>query len=103
MDEHASTDELTTALLDDSHEAARPRIRWAALVWALVFATVAGLTLWTTTSPVRRREFELWLADQSAGSFVLYAVLAVGAVLLLLGLASLAKRAGHRARQSSAA
>lgn len=72
---------------------AGPVIRWAAVVWGLAFAAVAAVLLVVVTDIGRRQDLSSWLETLSPGTFALYAVLLVGALLLVAGLAGILRRA----------
>jgi len=71
----------------------RPRTRWAAIVWGLVFATIAVGGVWLTAAPPRLDAALAWIGDLDAGGAVAYGLLAVGALLLVGGLVGLLRRA----------
>ena len=73
--------------------AERPRTRWAAIVWGLVFAalSLAGMTL--TATPGAVSAAAEWVMDIEAGTLVGYGLLAVGALVLVVGLAGLLRLA----------
>jgi hypothetical protein len=77
----------------------RPTIRWGAIAWALIFAAIAGTTLWVLVSEQRRETVAVSLAAMQPAFVVLYAVLALGAVLALFGVVGLIRR-GERARRA---
>ncbi|KQX05396.1 MULTISPECIES: hypothetical protein [unclassified Leifsonia] len=72
---------------------AGPVIRWAAIVWGLAFAALATVLLVIVTDIGRRQDFSSWLETLTPGTFALYAVLALGALLLVAGLAGILRRA----------
>ncbi|GAA1825600.1 hypothetical protein [Agromyces salentinus] len=77
--------------------AARPTVRWGALVWALLYGTIAGVTLWIIVDPARREATAAWFADLNPLAAGLYAVIAVGVVVALFGIVGLLRR-GERVR-----
>ncbi|WP_233279130.1 hypothetical protein [Microterricola pindariensis] len=79
---------------------AGPRIRWAAIVWGLLFAAIAAGTLLTLLSPERRDAFAAWAVSLSPTTVTLYGLLAVGALVLVLGLVGLLRRAQRRLARS---
>lgn len=79
---------------------AGPRIRWAAIVWGLLFAAIAAGTLLTLLSPERRDAFAAWAVSLSPTTVMLYGLLAVGALVLVLGLVGLLRRAQRRLARS---
>ena len=72
---------------------AGPVIRWAAIVWGLAFAAMASVLLVIVTDIERRQDFSSWLETLTPGTFALYAVLALGGLLLVAGLAGILRRA----------
>ncbi|MCX7520733.1 hypothetical protein OSC27_00405 [Microbacterium sp. STN6] len=65
---------------------ARPRTRWAGIIWGAVFSALALTVLITIASPEARGAFGDWLASLTIAGFVLVAVLGLGGLILLLGL-----------------
>ncbi|MBM7831928.1 hypothetical protein JOE59_002633 [Agromyces cerinus] len=78
--------------------AARPTIRWGALVWALLFGAMAATTLWVLIDPARRDAVGVWLTTLSPLTAGLYAIIVVGIVVALFGIVGLIRR-GERARR----
>lgn len=78
----------------------RPTIRWGALVWALLFAATAALTLWVLSDPARRETTALWLQRLDPIVAALYLVVALGVVVALFGIVGLIRR-GERARRGA--
>ncbi len=74
----------------------RPRIRWGAIVWGLIVGTIAVVTLAITRTTEGREGFVLWLTRLTPGGIWLIVVLAVGGILLLLGLLSAIRRLQRR-------
>lgn len=77
--------------------AAGPRVRWGAIVWGLAFAAIAAVELWILVDPGRRLAATDWFASLSGVTATLVAVLAVGTLLLVAGVAGLARRLSRRA------
>lgn len=77
--------------------AARPRIRWGAIVWGLIVCVIAATTLQVTRTSESREGFVLWLTRLTPGGIWLIVVLVAGGILLLLGLLAAIRRA-QRAR-----
>lgn len=75
-----------------------PTIRWGALVWALLFLAIAGMTMWLLVSPERRDAVGDWLGSVHPLVLVLSGVIAVGVVIALFGIVGLIRR-GERARR----
>ena len=71
---------------------AAPRIRWAAIVWGLLFAGIASALLWVVTDVGNRDAASVWLKTVSPATLVLVILLVVGGLLLVAGLASLLRR-----------
>jgi len=76
----------------------RPTIRWGALVWALLFGTVAALALWVLVDPVRREAAVWWAIGLQPMMTVLYGLVAIGVVVVLFGIVGLIRR-GERKRR----
>ncbi|SFR69628.1 hypothetical protein SAMN05428970_0745 [Agromyces sp. CF514] len=80
--------------------AARPTVRWGALVWALIFGATAALTLWVLVDPARRLAADEWIAALNPLAASLYALIAIGVVVALFGVVGLIRR-GERARRAA--
>lgn len=80
-----------------------PRVRWAAIIWGLAMASIAGLALWVTASAERRLAVADWTLNLSPAAAAAYLVLAVGAVALVGGLVGLARRAQRGLERRSTA
>lgn len=74
----------------------RPRIRWAGIVWGLVFAGLAATVLWIVLDPARMELVADWWATLTPGGLILTVLVALGALLLVAGLSSLGRRSEHR-------
>ncbi|QAY72206.1 hypothetical protein ET445_01480 [Agromyces protaetiae] len=74
-----------------------PTIRWGALAWGLIFASIAGVVLWLSTGADRRDAVEAWLRTIGPVEFGLYAILALGALAVVFGVVGLIRR-GERQR-----
>lgn len=70
-----------------------PRLRWAAIIWGTVCAAIAGYGLWTLTSADRRDALRMWVTELTVASAIAYGLLAVGALVVILGLIGLLRRA----------
>lgn len=77
----------------------RPRVRWAAIVWGLLFAAIAAGTLAILLRPESRDAFAEWAFALSPLTVTLYGLLALGALVLVGGLAGLLRRAQRRRTQ----
>lgn len=71
----------------------RARTRWAGIVWGLVLAVVAAAGVWLTSAPGRVDDLVAWVGALSPVTAVGGAVLVVGALLLVVGLVGLLRRA----------
>lgn len=78
----------------------RPTIRWGALVWALLFGTIAGFTLWTLVDLQHRNEVLFWIAAVPMQLVPLYLLAVVGVVVALFGIVGLIRR-GERQRRGT--
>lgn len=99
--EASETDDAETRVLAEAAPAAEgPRIRWAAIIWGLVFAAVAGWGLWTSISASRFTALSGQIEDAimtgDPGGIAVIAVLVVGALVLLTGLVGLARTLQRR-------
>lgn len=77
-----------------------PRTRWAAILWGVTFAAIAVWGLWTFSDDARRTATHDWAIGLTPASAVAYALLATGALLVLLGSAALLRRAQRRREQT---
>ncbi len=78
-------------------EELRPRIRWAGIVWGLVFAGLAATLLWIVLEPARMELVADWWATLTPGGLILTVLLVLGGLLLVAGLSSLGRRSDRRA------
>jgi len=74
-----------------------PRIRWAGIVWGLVFAAIAVVSLWVLAAASRREAIAAWakaLSPESVSPGVLLGVLVLGlgALLIVVGGIALLRR-----------
>ncbi|MFT4233397.1 MAG: hypothetical protein QM607_00075 [Microbacterium sp.] len=76
--------------MSDQNE--RPRVRWAAIVWGVVFAAVAVAGLWFVLDPERYAAFTeavlAWALAADAVTIAVVVILVIGAAVLLAGLAA---------------
>lgn len=117
MNEHDTTEEtdvMTASLEAGEHATAAasaeasdaasalpaPRTRWAAIIWGAVFAGIAAWALWTFGDVERRAGVLQWIGELSVASGVAYGLLALGALVLILGLIGVLRRAQRRGEQS---
>lgn len=71
----------------------RPRTRWAGIVWGAVFAALAFAGISLTSRPASLDDVATGLLTISVGAVVGYALLAVGALVLIIGLVGLLRHA----------
>jgi len=74
-----------------------PRIRWAGIIWGLMFLAAGWFALWTLTAAARRSAFSGWILTLGDGGWMIVAAFALGGLLLVLGLIA-ALRAASRPR-----
>ena len=67
-------------------ERTTPRIRWAGIVWGLIFAATGWLAVWTLTADGRRTAFADWILTLDGNGWAVVGALAIGAVLVIIGL-----------------
>jgi len=70
----------------------RPRIRSGAIVWGFLVSATAVLVLIVVSSPPNSAAFNAWAGSLGVGGFVLVAVIALGAFILLMALLSVIRR-----------
>lgn len=73
-----------------------PRTRWAAIVWGLFLAALAAVALWILADGDRRDAVTVWVAGMGTPTAVAVALLAIGVLLLVAGLAGLLRRTQRR-------
>lgn len=88
----------STGASDPSTAIARPTVRWGALVWSLLFGALAATTLWVIAEPARRDAVGASFANLSPLAAALYALLALGVLVVVFGLVGLIRR-GERVRR----
>lgn len=71
----------------------RARTRWAGIVWGLVFAAIAWAGIWLASDADRVDELGAWLQSIDTATAVAYGLLGVGALVLVIGLVGLLRRA----------
>ncbi|MCI2957403.1 hypothetical protein MN032_06850 [Agromyces atrinae] len=74
----------------------RPRVRWAGILWGLVFTATAAIAIALLVDPAVRGDSEAWLRAQTPGTIALYALLALGAIILVSGLVGVIRRLQRR-------
>lgn len=63
-----------------------PRVRWAGIIWGLVFAATGWFAIWTLLARERRTAFSDWILSLDGGGWAIVGALALGALLLVIGL-----------------
>ncbi|MFD5226421.1 hypothetical protein ACFWHT_12435 [Microbacterium sp. NPDC058342] len=76
--------------------AAQPRTRWAAIVWGLFFAALAWGGIWMLSSGDRRSALTDWFAGMTPGTITAVALLSLGVLALIGGLAGLIRQGQRR-------
>jgi hypothetical protein len=70
-----------------------PRTRWAAIVWGLVFAALAAACIALVSVPGRFADLMVWIGALDVGTAVGYGLLAIGGLVLVIGVIGLLRRA----------
>lgn len=76
----------------------RPRIRFGTISWGLIVGVGGAALLWLLVTPGARSELVQWVLDLQPGIAILLVVVAVGAIILLLGVLALIRQRQVRAR-----
>ncbi|UOE43886.1 hypothetical protein [Agromyces larvae] len=84
-----------TELIPPAAPLPRPRVRWGAIIWGLVLAGIAAGTLWIVLDPALRDDVSEWWFALTPAGMLLAALVAVGGLLLIAGIAGLARRASR--------
>ncbi len=74
---------------------ARPRIRFAAVVWGLLIAAAAAAAIWLVVSPARSRAATDWLLGSGGADWTIVAVvlvLGIGVAILIASLLAALRR-----------
>lgn len=95
FDEALQPPEPAASVAPDARQPAelRPRIRWAGIVWGLVFAAIAATMLWIVLEPARIAAVLDWWATLTPAGLILTVLLVLGGLLLVAGLSALGRRA----------
>lgn len=80
-----------------------PRTRWAAIIWGLLFAAVAGTALWVLSDTERREAVANGLLGLTPATVVTIVLLSVGVLLLVSGAAGLLRREQRKLADSTTA
>ncbi|MFT3798246.1 hypothetical protein [Microbacterium sp.] len=83
----------TDGATNDAPVSLRPRVRWAGIVWGLVFLVLAVVGIRFSTEPGLFDDLAAWLQHVEVGAAVGYGLLAIGALALVTGLVGLLRRA----------
>ncbi|MDJ1113446.1 hypothetical protein [Microbacterium dauci] len=91
----------TTELLDLTEADATPptepqqraRVRWAGIVWGLVLLACAAGGLWLVSGSDALNALQDWLFELQVSAAIAYAILGIGAFVLVCGLIGLLRRA----------
>lgn len=80
-----------SAPLDDprDHPRDHPRVRVGAITWGLIVCVIAATILAIVTDPARTQGVATWIGEITPGNIWLIVLIGVGALTLLIGLASL--------------
>lgn len=95
----AVIDDAETAVIveESAAEAApavpAPRTRWAGIVWGLMFVALAAAGAAVAAVPARFTTFLEWAVQTTPEAATAYALLTIGAVLLISGIVGLLRRA----------
>jgi hypothetical protein len=76
-----------------------PRVRWAAIIWGLVFVAAGWFTVWTLLAEDRRAAFSDWILSLDNGGWAVVGALCLGALLLVIGLSQALKAATRQRAQ----
>jgi cytochrome c-type biogenesis protein CcmH/NrfF len=91
-----------TASTTDTRSLTPPRTRWAAIIWGLLFACVAGTALWMIADDDRRAAVSDWVLTLTPATISTLLLLTIGVLLLVGGAAGLVRRAQRRMTAGSA-
>ncbi|MET0162790.1 MAG: hypothetical protein ABW204_09060, partial [Microbacteriaceae bacterium] len=91
-DEPTVAEEATASAAAAGVAEPRPRIRFAGVVWGVLFATAALVLLGTVTDPVRRRDAAQWLGSLQGDTVAIILAIVFGAVLVLSALLASVRR-----------
>ncbi|BDZ51542.1 hypothetical protein GCM10025867_37830 [Frondihabitans sucicola] len=76
-----------------SHESSTPRIRWAGVVWGALFCAFGVVSMVVLSTPANRHAFTSWVNGLGPSGAGVVALVAVGILVLLLGILGAAGRA----------
>lgn len=78
-----------------------PRTRWAAIVWGLLFAVVAAMSLWFISDDDRRAGISDWALTLTPATISTLVILTIGVLMLVTGASALLRRVQRRAAVSA--
>ncbi|MDQ1598271.1 MAG: hypothetical protein QOI70_1695 [Microbacteriaceae bacterium] len=81
---------------DSTDQVPRPRVRWGAIAWGVIASAIVVATLSLAGSPTRRDSFAGWLFALSPGAIIVLVAIAIGAILLLLGILAALRKTDSR-------
>jgi predicted phage tail protein len=87
------TDLVTTEDTAFPSPPARPRVRWAGVVWGLAFATLAVASIVLTRSPDAYGGLIEWVTAISIPTLIATALLTAGAAILVAGIVGMLRHA----------
>lgn len=73
-----------------------PRTRWAAVIWGLLFAAIAGAGIWLLTDAQRQAGIADWVMELTPSTLGGLAVLVAGVLVLATGAVGLIRHAQRR-------
>lgn len=88
-----------TVLLAAGGAPGGPRVRWAGIIWGIVFVAFSVVGLLAVTDPAVQAVFTEWWFTATPLSFAAVSVLGVGVVALLCGLIAIARRSQRSAER----
>jgi len=99
----------TTAPAPTTREAASgtatptpPRTRWAAILWGLLFAAMAAISIWLLVDDDRRAGISDWALTLTPVTMSTLLILTVGVLLLVAGASALLRRVQRATTAGSA-
>ncbi|KJQ53988.1 hypothetical protein [Microbacterium sp. SA39] len=86
----------TAASAFHSESLTPPRTRWAAIVWGLLFAAVAAVSIWFIVDDDRRAGISDWALSLTPVTIGTLLILTIGVLLLVAGASALLRRVQRR-------
>ncbi|MFJ2369385.1 hypothetical protein [Microbacterium sp. NPDC087665] len=87
---------VATPLVATPLVATPPRTRWAAVIWGLLFAAIAGAGIWLLTDAQRQSGIADWVMELTPSTLGGLAVLVAGVLVLATGAVGLIRHAQRR-------